>query len=264
MQNSERNSPAAPLLQSATLISILAAIVINALSNVFPLRGLNIGAIANQVLGGVLITPANYAFAIWGVIYIGLVSFGIYQVLPAQRYNPRLLKLRAPIIWASVFQSVWVYLFQLQQFWWSVVFMLGILLNLIAAYWWSRFPNNRISREEKWLAQIPIRIYLGWISVATIVNVASALYASQWNGFGIAPSVWTVLMILIAAAITCAIVIQYRDVAFTGVIVWAFVAVGIRQAAQPAILITAIGSAIGLLVLLFLGVSNRQTNSLRG
>jgi hypothetical protein len=264
MQNSERNSPAAPLLQSATLISILAAIVINALSNVFPLRGLNIGAIANQILGGVLITPANYAFAIWGVIYIGLVSFGIYQVLPAQRHNPRLLKLRAPIIWASIFQSVWVYLFQLQQFWWSVVFMLGILLNLIAAYWWSRFPNSRISREEKWLAQIPIRIYLGWISVATIVNVASALYASQWNGFGIAPSVWTVLMILIAAAITCAIVIQYRDVAFTGVIVWAFLAVAVRQSTQPAILITALGCAIGLLVLLLLRVSKRQTNSLRG
>lgn len=264
MQNSERNSPAAPLLQSATLISILAAIVINAISNVFPLRGLNIGAIANQILGGVLITPANYAFAIWGVIYLGLVSFGIYQVLPAQRHNPRLLKLRAPIIWASVFQIVWVYLFQLQQFWWSVVFMLGILLNLIAAYWWSRFQNTRISREDKWLAQIPIRIYLGWISVATIVNVASALYASQWNGFGIAPSVWTVLMLLIAAAITCAIILQYRDVAFTGVIVWAFLAVAVRQSAQPAIAITALGCAIGLLVFLFLRVSKRQTNSLRG
>lgn len=264
MQNSERNFPAAPLLQSATLISILAAIVINALSNVFPLRGLNIGAIANQVLGGVLITPANYAFAIWGVIYLGLVSFGIYQVLPAQRHNPRLLKLRAPIIWASIFQIVWVYLFQLQQFWWSVVFMLGILLNLIAAYWWSRFQNTRILREEKWLAQIPIRIYLGWISVATIVNVASALYASQWNGFGIAPSVWTVLMLLIAAAITGVIILQYRDVAFTGVIVWAFVAVALRQSTQPAIAITALGCAIGLLVLLLLRVSKRQTTSLRG
>jgi hypothetical protein len=258
MQNSERNSPAAPLLQGAALIAILAVIVINALSNIFPLRGLSIGAIANQILGGVLITPANYAFAIWGVIYLGLVCFGIYQVLPAQRYNPRLLKLRAPIIWASIFQIVWVYFFQLQQFWLSVVFMFGILFNLIAAYLWSRFETGRVSREEKWLARIPISIYLGWISVATIVNVASALYASQWNGWGISPTVWTVLMLLIAAAITVAIVIRYRDIAFTGVIIWALLAVAVRQSGQFAILMTAVGSAIGLVILLFLGRASRK------
>ncbi|MBW4444411.1 MAG: tryptophan-rich sensory protein [Plectolyngbya sp. WJT66-NPBG17] len=252
MQRSEQNSPFAAILQIATIVSILAAIVINAISNIFPLRGLNIGAIANTILGGVQVTPANYAFAIWGVIYLGLIGFGIYQALPVQRYNPRFLKLRAPIIWASVFQIVWVYLFQLQQFWLSVVFMFGILLSLIAAYVWSRFENNRVSREEKWLARIPISIYLGWISVASIVNVASALYASQWNGWGIDPSIWTVLMILIAAAITAAIAIRYRDIAFTGVIVWAFVAIAIRQSAQFAILITALGSAISLILLLVL------------
>ncbi|MCU0551507.1 MAG: tryptophan-rich sensory protein [Leptolyngbya sp. Prado105] len=264
MQNSERNSPAAPLLQSATLLSILAAIAINAISNVSPLRGLNVGQIANQILGGVLITPANYAFSIWGLIYLGLIAFGIYQVLPSQRYHPRLRKLRAPIIWASVFQSIWVYLFQLQQFWLSVAFMFGILANLIAAYVWSRFQTGRVSRQEKWLVKIPISIYLGWISVATIVNVASALYASNWDGFGIAPSVWTIVMVLIAAVITGVIILRYQDAAFTGVIVWAFVAVAMRQFAQTAILMTAIGSAIALLVLLLLRISRRQTNSLRG
>lgn len=257
MQGSERNSRFAAILQIATVIAILGAIVINALSNNFPLNGLSVGAIANTILGGVLITPANYAFAIWGVIYLGLIGFGIYQALPRQRYNPQLLKLRAPIIWASVFQCIWVYLFQLQQFWLSVVFMFGILINLIAAYIWSRSEKNRVSREEKWLAQIPISIYLGWISVASIVNVASALYASRWNGWGIAPSIWTVLMILIAAIITAAIVVRYRDAAFTGVIVWAFVAIAIRQFAQTAILITAIASVIVLIVLFFQQDSHR-------
>ncbi|MGG6270864.1 tryptophan-rich sensory protein [Leptolyngbya sp. AN03gr2] len=250
MQRSERNSSFTVFLQVATLVSIFAAIVINALSNAFPVGGLNIGAIANTILGGVLITPQNYAFAIWGVIYIGLIGFGIYQFLPSQRFNSHLLKLRAPIIWASVFQIVWVYLFQFRQFWLSVLFMFGILLNLVAAYIWSRFPKNRVSREEKWLARIPIGIYLGWISVASIVNVASALYASGWNGFGISPVIWTVLMILIAAVISAIIAIRYGDIAFTGVIVWAFVAIAVRQFAQIPILIAAIGSSIVLVLLL--------------
>ncbi|MER3435665.1 MAG: hypothetical protein C4288_20315 [Leptolyngbya sp. ERB_1_1] len=258
MQDSERNSPFAAILQILTIVGILAAIVINALSNIFPLKGLSIGAISNTILGGVLITPANYAFAIWGVIYLGLIGFGIYQALPTQRYNSHLLKLRAPIIWACVFQIIWVYLFQLQQFWLSVVFMFGILLNLIAAYLWSRFPGDRVSREEKWLVQVPISIYLGWISVASIVNVASALYASRWNGWSIDASSWTVLMILIAAAITGVIIFRDRDAAFTGVIVWAFVAIALRQSAQTAILITAIGSAIVLALLLAYQLKNRS------
>lgn len=259
MQDSERHSSPIRLLQSATLIAIFAAIVINALSNAFPIRGLNIGAIANQILGGVLITPANYAFAIWGVIYLGLIGFGFYQALPAQRTNLGLRPLRAPILWACVFQIVWVYLFQLQQFWGSVALMFGILVSLIAAYLRSRFPVGRVSRAEKWLVQIPISIYLGWISVAAIVNVASALYASQWNGLGVAPSMWTVFMLLIAAAITAVIVMRYQDVAFTGVIVWAFLAVALRQSAQPAILITAMGAAIALAALLaFRRAANRD------
>ena len=250
MQGSQRNSPIAAILQVLTIAAILGAIVINTLSNFFPLKGLNIGAISNTILGGVLVTPANYAFAIWGVIYLGLIAFGVYQALPRQRYNSHLLKLRAPIVWASIFQTVWIYFFQLQQFWLSVVLMGGILINLIAAYLWSRFGNDRVPRVEKWLVQVPISIYLGWISVASIVNVASALYASRWNGWGTAPNVWTIIMILIAALITAAIVLRYRDAAFTGVIVWALVAVAVRQSAQFGILITAIGSAIALLILL--------------
>ncbi len=250
MQHSERNSPMTAMLQVSTIVAVLAAIVINTLSNFFPLKGLSIGAISNTILGGVLVTPKNYAFAIWGVIYLGLLGFAVYQVLPRQRYNSHLLRLRAPIIWASVFQIVWVYFFQLQQFWLSVALMFGILLNLIAAYLWSRFRKHRVSREERWFAQVPISIYLGWISVASIVNVASALYASRWDGWGVDSSLWTVLMILIATAITATIIIRYQDAAFTGVIVWAFVAIALRQPAQLAILTTALGSAIALVILL--------------
>lgn len=256
MQSSDRMG--AVVLQVATIVAILAAIVINALSNLYPLRGLNIGAISNTILGGVLITPANYAFAIWGLIYLGLISFSIYQALPTQRYNLRLQKLRAPIIWASLFQIIWVYFFQLQQFWLSVALIFGILLNLIAAFVWSRVGQNRPSRQEKWFAQIPISIYLGWISVASIVNVASALYASGWNGWGISGAIWTVLMILITTAITTAIVLRFRDAAFAGVIIWAFLAIAVRQFGQMAILITAIGAVIAIGLLLVQQLSRRK------
>ncbi|HEY9642894.1 MAG TPA: hypothetical protein V6C57_20565, partial [Coleofasciculaceae cyanobacterium] len=121
-------------LPIATLIAIFATLVVNALSNFFPPAGLNIGAIANTVLQGVQITPANYAFAIWGVIYLGLIAYGLYQFQPAQRGDATLRRVDVLLIIACLAQSAWVYLFTLQQFWASVLAMLLILLPLIGAY----------------------------------------------------------------------------------------------------------------------------------
>ncbi|MGL4622150.1 MAG: tryptophan-rich sensory protein, partial [Chroococcidiopsis sp.] len=79
MKASTQGSGRQGILSLATLFAILATLGVNVLSNFFPVRGLNIGEIANTILQGVQITPANYAFAIWGLIYLGLIAYGIYQ-----------------------------------------------------------------------------------------------------------------------------------------------------------------------------------------
>ena len=94
-------------------------------------------------------------------------------------------------------------------------------------------------------------IYFGWISVATIVNVATALYSVNWNGWGISPQVWTAIMLVIGGAIAATIIQQRRDVAFPLVFVWAFVAIAIRQFNIPLIAVTASGLAFALWVFLF-------------
>lgn len=257
MQTSEQGSSQNRAWQIVVIVAILAAIVVNVVSNLFPLSGQNIGQISNTILAPVLVTPANYAFAIWGLIYVGLIAFGVYQASPAQRDHPRLAKVRAPIVWASFFQIVWVFLFTSQQFWLSVLLMFGILFSLIAGYQGSR--TDRATREEKLFSQIPVSIYLGWISVASIVNVASALFASGWNGWGISSVIWTVIMLAIAAAITTTITMRYQDAAFGFVIVWALVAIAVRQAGQPTLSVTAIGLAIALtLLILFTKFQFRQ------
>jgi hypothetical protein len=250
MQRSDRSFQSEKPRQIATIAAIIATIVVNILSNFFPINGLSIGAIANTLFGGVLVTPANYAFAIWGVIYLGLIAFGIYQLLPGQAANPRLQKVRSPIIWASLIQILWVFAFQGRQFWLSVVFMLGILLSLIAAFLRLRQSDDRLSREEKWLVQIPISVYFGWITVATVVNVASALYHVGWDGGGISPAIWTAILSAISAVIAAIITIRYHDIAFTSVTIWALVAIAVRQANQPAIAMTATVLAIGLFLLI--------------
>jgi hypothetical protein len=241
------------ILPIATLIAILATLSVNVLSNFFPPAGLNIGEIANTILTGVLITPANYAFAIWGLIYLGLIAYGIYQLRPTVHGNPTMRRVDFLLIVACLAQIAWVYLFTLRLFWFSVVAMLIILLALIGAYLQLNIGREQASRQRRWLAHIPFSIYLGWISVATIVNIASALYISGWDGWGISAVGWTVVMLVVGAVIGAIVAIQRADVAFTLVFIWAYVAISMRQLGNPAIWITEVVAAIVLAVMLVFG-----------
>lgn len=231
-------------LSIATLLAILGTLIVNSLSNFFPPGGQNVGEIANTVLAGVMITPANYAFAIWGVIYIGLLTYGVYQF--RQRQNPDIRRANLFLITACVIQMAWIYLFTLQLFWLSVVAMVGILVSLIRAYVVLGIGEFAVSKRHRWMAHIPFSIYTAWISVATVVNVASALYANGWSDFGLGDVAWTVIMLGVAGAIATLVVLQRGDGAFTLVFVWAYVAIVIRQQSMPAIWVTAAAIAIGL------------------
>lgn len=251
--NSAQNSR---LLQWLTLVAILTTFAINIWSNFAPINGQTIGQISNVEFADVLIIPANYAFAIWGLIYLALFGFGFYQFLPEQRNNPRLQDVRPLLIAACIAQSIWVFFFLYRQFWLSVLAMLTILLALIFAYLRLEVGRRSVGRTERWLAQIPFGIYLGWISVATIVNVAIALYSQGWS-LGLSPVIWTVILMLIAGVIGATLALQRREIAFSLVVVWALVAIATRQATIPAILVTAAVLSIGLTVLTLMQLVSR-------
>ena len=259
MKASTQKPSSGILLPLATLLAILATLSFNILSNFFPPKGANIGEISNTILGGVQITPANYAFAIWGLIYLGLIAYGIYQLRPAQRDVPTIRRVDFLLIIACIAQIAWVYLFTMRLFWLSVVAILAILLPLIGAYLQLGTGKKRVSREQKWMANLPFSVYLGWISVATIVNIASALYISGWNGWGISAQGWTAIMLIVGAVIASIVAIQRADIAFTLVFIWAYVAIALRQLDDPAIWITAVVAAILLAVLLVFGRMKRKT-----
>ncbi|MGB5632939.1 MAG: tryptophan-rich sensory protein, partial [Waterburya sp.] len=131
------NNPAI-MRQILTLVAILAAFGMNIWANINPPNGSTIGAISQNIFGNVLITPASYAFVIWGLIYLGLISFAIYQALPAQKNNLLLEKIGYKLAIASFFQIIWVICFLYRHYAASFIAMLCILLPLIAAY--GRLP----------------------------------------------------------------------------------------------------------------------------
>ena len=244
LQNRTRSGKA---LAIATLVAIVGTLLVNTLSNFFPPGGQNVGEIANTVLSGVLITPENYAFAIWGIIYLGLIAYGIYQLENDRRRERKIRRVDKLLIVACGAQIIWIFLFTLQQFALSILAMVAILLPLIGIYLTLDIGQGRVSRLGRWVAHIPFSIYLGWISVATIVNVASALYAAEWGGWGLNDVAWTGIMLGVATLLGAIVIWRRGDVAFTLVFVWAFVAIAIRHRDIPAIWVPAVVGSVILL-----------------
>jgi hypothetical protein len=229
MQKSTSNNYQDFIRQLTTLFAVVVAFVVNVTSNIFPLNGLSIGAISNSIFKEVLIIPANYAFVVWGPIYLGLFTLAIYQFLPYKKEDVYLRKTGYLLVIACVFQSIWVYLFLSRLFALSVVAMFGILVPLMVIYHILEIGKKPVSQRKKLCLHIPVSIYLSWISVATVVNVACALYYSGWNGWGINNQVWTVIMLLVATTIATVMVIRYEDIAYTCVTVWALVAIAVKH-----------------------------------
>lgn len=219
--------------QATNVLAYVAMIVVNGLANTLPLNGQTTGEISDRFQ--VYSVPAGYVFSIWGLIYLLLLGFAIYQALPAQRENPRLRRVGYLFALSSLFNIIWIFLWHYDAFVLTLVAMGGLLLTLIAIY--LRLDINRtvVSRRENWLVEIPFSVYLGWITVATVANVTVVLDYLKWGGWGIRADAWAVIMLVVGAAITLAVVLTRGDVAYTLVILWAYAGIAVRQAGVPVV-----------------------------
>ncbi|HPH98451.1 MAG TPA: hypothetical protein PKW33_20620 [Anaerolineaceae bacterium] len=223
------------LRQIAVIVTILATLVVNGLANALPINGLNTGQISDRFQ--VYFVPAGYVFSIWGIIYLGLIAFAVYQALPAQRENPRLRATGWWIVLGGLANSVWIFLWHYEQFPLTLVFMLILLATLIITYLKLGNGQTAVSAGEKWAVHLPFSIYLGWITVATVANATDVLDYIKWNRLGIAPEIW--MSIMLAAVLVIAILMNFtrRDVAYAAVLLWALAGITVKQAGVPAVVI---------------------------
>jgi hypothetical protein len=219
------------LRQYVNLFITIVTIIFNGLANALPLNGQNTGQISDRFQ--VYFVPAGYVFSIWGLIYIGWLAFAIYQLLPAQRDNPRLERIGYLFALSGIANMAWLFFWHYEYFVLTVVVMLALLLLLIAIYLRLKIGKVQVTPIERWCVDIPFSLYLGWITVATIANITSLLSYLQWNGWGISPEAWTIIMLMAGVIIASAMSLIRGDVAFMLVIIWAFVGIAIKHAGVP-------------------------------
>ena len=222
--------------QWVNVLAVVVTIAVNGLANALPINGQQTGEISDRF--PVFFVPAGYVFSIWGLIYIGLIAFAIYQALPAQRTNPRLQRVGYWFALSCLANIVWILLWHYNMFPASLLVMLVLLASLIVIYLRLDIGRATVGAAEKWAVNVPFSIYLGWITVATVANATSVLYHLQWNGFGISPEIWAVLMIGAATIICLAVILTRRDVAYSLVLIWALIGIAVKQGDRSQIVAT--------------------------
>jgi benzodiazapine receptor len=230
------------VLKWGNIAAFLLTVVVNGLAGSTAILG---GKNTAQVSDAypTLITPAGYVFAIWGIIYVLLGVFVVFQALPSQKGKGYQKKIDWLFVLSSLFNIVWLFLWQSEYLGWSVVVMFMLLASLIAIYLRLGIGKSAVSMREKLAVHVPFSVYLGWITIASIANVAAASVSVNWDGFGINPETWAALIVVVALTITLLLVATRRDVAYGLVIIWALVGIAVKQSGNQNIVIVAEASA---------------------
>lgn len=233
--------------QWVNVAALVVVLVVNGLANALPINAQTTGAISDRF--EIFFVPAGYVFSIWGLIYLALIGFVVYQALPGQRENPRLRRVGYLFALSCAANVAWIFLWHYEQFPLTLVAMVVLLVSLIAIYLRLGIGRTPVSAAERWLVRVTFSIYLGWITVATIANVTQVLDYLNWGAWGIGAETWTVIMLATATIITAAVLFTRGDVAYALVIVWAVVGIAVKHA-DATIVTTAAWAAAGAVVLL--------------
>jgi hypothetical protein len=234
------------LLKVTNIIAFVLAVAVNGLAgSTTALGGKNTAQISDA--NPTLITPAGYVFSIWGVIYILLGVFVVYQALPNQQGKDFQKRIGWLFVLSSIVNITWLFLWQFELLTLSVVLMFLLLTTLILIYLRLGIGKSTVSIREKLAVHIPFSVYLGWITIASIANVAVALVSLNWDGFGISPETWAILIVIVALVISILVVATRKDVAYGMVIVWAMIGIAVKQSGnQNIVLLTEAGAILVL------------------
>jgi len=215
------------------IAAFILVILFNALSNALPFNDQTQTEIAAKYPS--LFTPAGFTFSIWGVIYLALLAFVVYQALPSQRQDPSIARLGTPFKINCVSNALWLIVWHHDQLVLSLLIMLVILATLVIIYRSLLAQVSRATFLQHVVLFLPFSLYTSWISVATIANISIVQIAHGWDNAGLTAVNWTLLKLAVAGAVGATVVLRNRDAVFVLVTAWAAYGIAAKQAATPAV-----------------------------
>lgn len=241
------------VLKWINLAAFIVMIGVNILAFLLPLAGVTTSQVSEKYAN--LFTPAGITFAIWGVIYVCLMLFVIYQLglMSADTISSLIRSKIGPwFIISCILNTAWIFLWHYDFIGLSVIIIAALLVSLIIIE--KRLESTESTSMSRFMVKAGFDIYFGWIVAAVIANICAFLTKIGWNGFGLPDQFWTVVVLLIAAAIGTVTVLVNRRWLSGLAIIWASIGILIRHISAsglngryPIVIVAAI---VGIVIIL--------------
>lgn len=245
-------------LQIGNIIGVILTIIVNGLANILPIGGKYTAELSDNIPN--LFVPAGITFAIWGIIYVLIILFAIFLAKDLfkkeKTTKPFLEKISYFFILTCLVNIIWIFLWHYEQIILSLLAMLLLFISLLLIYLRLNIGLEKVTLKEKLFVHVPISVYLGWITVATIANVTAVLVTIGWDGFGVSEELWTIIVLIVATIITILVITKRKDFAYSAVIIWALIGIYLKRitddpnyGVQTQIAYTAIASIVVILII---------------
>ncbi|MHA6249534.1 hypothetical protein ACXYMU_16440 [Pontibacter sp. CAU 1760] len=216
-----------------------------------------------------LFTPAGITFSIWGLIYLGLTAFCAYHLIKAFKASPdheanvALQRIGYLFMGNNLATGLWTIAWVNEWLAVSVLLIILQLVTLLAMHLRLGIYNPARAAASRWLTQVPLSLYFGWIIIATVANISSALVGAAWGGFGLSEATWAVIIIALATLIVSFVVMSRSNPVVGLVGIWALYGIILKHReldmASSSQIITTAWVGIAVLVVLVLYVFCRHT-----
>lgn len=216
------------ILKISVVIGYVSMIIVNYFANALPIGGVTTGQASDKFSN--LFTPAGITFSIWGLIYILLLGYTIYQFNNKKRNEDQqstFIKINKLFLLTSLANIAWIFSWHYGIIWLSLLIMFFLLFLLIKI---ADIVNNRKNNiVDTVFVLLPFSIYFGWITIATIANITVLLVSIGWNGFGISEEIWTIIVLLTGTIIGIARIFKDKNVYYGLVLVWAYIGIWFKH-----------------------------------
>jgi len=187
-----------------------------------------------------------------------LAIFVVFQLLPGERRREVREKVGWLFVASSILNIAWMLLWQFEYLLFSVVIMFLLLTTLILIYIRLDIGKSRVQPSERIAFHLPFSVYLGWITIASIANVATALVSINWDGLGISPETWAIVIVIVALLIAILVEVTRKDVAYGLVVIWALLGIAFKQSSsQSVVVVTEVGAVILAITLVAIIILSR-------
>jgi hypothetical protein len=200
-------------------VAYVAMVAVNFLANGLPINNRSTGDISDAYPN--IFAPAGPAFSIWGLIYLLLGGYVLYQFVKKDQKKEELLQKINPLFIATSLANIsWIFAWHYDYIGLSVIIMATLLFLLIKIA--DILRVEQFTALEKISIRAPFSVYFGWITVAAIANITVFLVSIGWNRFGIADFAWTSIILLVGALIGILRMRRDKNIAYGLVLVWAY------------------------------------------